>query len=50
MTANGANDNMNKETFEEEGEGRESTCARDQLNKPRPLSMKQRKLSVSQLP
>lgn len=32
MTANGAKDDMNKETFEEEGEGRESTCPRDWLN------------------
>lgn len=32
MTVNGAKDNMNKETFEDEGEGRESTCPRDRLN------------------
>lgn len=50
MKASGAKDDMNKETLEEEGEGRKTTCPSDWLNKPRPLSMKQRKLSVSQLP
>lgn len=49
MTANGTKHNMNKETFEEEGEGTESTRLRYQLN-VRPLSMKQRRIFVSQLP
>jgi len=32
MTAKGAKADMNKEAFEEEGEGRASTCPRDWLN------------------